>query len=73
MYLGFFGETPVREVIEKDGEFIGLTPEHPEHEDQRFDRAKFTDYVLMYQNLMTLEVFEEIWRKTQIQDPKIDL
>lgn len=53
MYLGFFGETPVREVIEKDGGFIGLTPEHPEHDNQRFDRAKFTDYVFMYQNLIS--------------------
>ena len=73
VYLEFLGETPLREVVEKDGRFIGLTPEHPECDGHRFDQARFTDYVFMYQNFMTPEEFEEIWRKTQIQNPKIDL
>ena len=66
VYLEFLGETPLREVVEKDGQFIGLTPEYPESDGERFARDKFTDYGFMYQNFITSEEFEEFWRKTQI-------
>ena len=66
VYLEFLGETPLREVVKKDGRIIGLTPEEPESDGERFARDKFTDYVFMYPNFITSEEFEELWMKAQI-------